>query len=46
MRWLREVVWPVEERLEPEDVYWGTRRACLVVAPPKETAPSRKDERR
>jgi 5-methylthioadenosine/S-adenosylhomocysteine deaminase len=29
MRWLREVVWPVEARLEPEDVYWGTRLACL-----------------
>jgi 5-methylthioadenosine/S-adenosylhomocysteine deaminase len=29
MRWLREVVWPVEERLEPDDVYWGTRLACL-----------------
>jgi len=29
MRWLREVVWPVEEKLEAEDVYWGTRLACL-----------------
>ncbi|HEX5762876.1 MAG TPA: amidohydrolase [Solirubrobacterales bacterium] len=29
MRWLREVVWPVEERLEAEDVYWGVRLACL-----------------
>jgi 5-methylthioadenosine/S-adenosylhomocysteine deaminase len=29
MRWLREVVWPVEERLEPDDVYWGVRLACL-----------------
>jgi 5-methylthioadenosine/S-adenosylhomocysteine deaminase len=28
MRWLREVIWPVEARLEPEDVYWGTRLAC------------------
>jgi 5-methylthioadenosine/S-adenosylhomocysteine deaminase len=28
MRWLRERVWPVEARLEPEDVYWGTRLAC------------------
>lgn len=28
MRWLREVVWPVEAKLEPEDVYWGTRLAC------------------
>jgi 5-methylthioadenosine/S-adenosylhomocysteine deaminase len=29
MRWLREKVWPIERRLEPEDVYWGTRLACL-----------------
>ena len=29
MRWLREAVWPVEARLEPEDVYWGTRLACV-----------------
>jgi 5-methylthioadenosine/S-adenosylhomocysteine deaminase len=29
MRWLREIVWPVEERLEAEDVYWGVRLACL-----------------
>jgi 5-methylthioadenosine/S-adenosylhomocysteine deaminase len=28
MRWLREKIWPVEARLEPEDVYWGTRLAC------------------
>jgi 5-methylthioadenosine/S-adenosylhomocysteine deaminase len=29
MRWLQEKVWPIERRLEPEDVYWGTRLACL-----------------
>ncbi len=29
MRWLREVIWPVEARLDEEDVYWGTRLACL-----------------
>lgn len=29
MRWLQEVVWPIEAKLEPEDVYWGTRLACL-----------------
>jgi 5-methylthioadenosine/S-adenosylhomocysteine deaminase len=29
MRWLREKVWPVEAKLEDEDVYWGTRLACL-----------------
>jgi len=28
MRWLREKIWPVEARLEPEDVYWGARLAC------------------
>jgi 5-methylthioadenosine/S-adenosylhomocysteine deaminase len=28
MRWLREVVWPIEAALEPEDVYWGVRLAC------------------
>ncbi len=28
MRWLRETIWPVEAKLEPEDVYWGTRLAC------------------
>jgi 5-methylthioadenosine/S-adenosylhomocysteine deaminase len=29
MRWLREVVWPIEAKLEAEDVYWGARLACL-----------------
>ena len=29
MRWLREAIWPIEAQLEPEDVYWGTRLACL-----------------
>jgi 5-methylthioadenosine/S-adenosylhomocysteine deaminase len=28
MRWLREKVWPVEAKLDAEDVYWGTRLAC------------------
>jgi 5-methylthioadenosine/S-adenosylhomocysteine deaminase len=28
MQWLREKIWPVEARLEAEDVYWGTRLAC------------------
>jgi 5-methylthioadenosine/S-adenosylhomocysteine deaminase len=28
MRWLQEVVWPVEAKLEAEDVYWGVRLAC------------------
>jgi len=29
MRWLQEVIWPIEAKLEPDDVYWGTRLACL-----------------
>jgi 5-methylthioadenosine/S-adenosylhomocysteine deaminase len=29
MRWLEEKIWPAEARLEPDDVYWGTRLACL-----------------
>lgn len=29
MRWLEEAIWPVEAKLEHEDVYWGTRLACL-----------------
>jgi 5-methylthioadenosine/S-adenosylhomocysteine deaminase len=28
MRWLREKIWPVEAKLEAEDVYWGARLAC------------------
>jgi 5-methylthioadenosine/S-adenosylhomocysteine deaminase len=29
MPWLEERIWPVEAKIEPEDVYWGTRLACL-----------------
>jgi len=29
MRWLQEVIWPVEAKLTDEDVYWGTRLACV-----------------
>ena len=29
MKWLEEKIWPLEAKLEPEDVYWGTRLACL-----------------
>lgn len=29
MQWLREKIWPLESKLEAEDVYWGTRLACL-----------------
>jgi 5-methylthioadenosine/S-adenosylhomocysteine deaminase len=28
MPWLEERIWPVEARLEEEDVYWGARLAC------------------
>ncbi|MQL51719.1 amidohydrolase family protein [Desulfofundulus thermobenzoicus] len=28
-RWLEEKIWPVEERLDPEDIYWGTMLCCL-----------------
>ncbi len=28
MRWLEEKIWPVEAKLDAEDVYWGTRLAC------------------
>ena len=28
MPWLQERVWPVEAKLDDEDVYWGTRLAC------------------
>jgi 5-methylthioadenosine/S-adenosylhomocysteine deaminase len=29
MEWLRTKIWPAEAKLEPDDVYWGTRLACL-----------------
>ena len=29
MEWLRTRIWPAEAKLEPDDVYWGTRLACL-----------------
>src|SRR6476620_2637706 len=29
MRWLQEVIWPVEARLDADDVYWGSRLACV-----------------
>jgi 5-methylthioadenosine/S-adenosylhomocysteine deaminase len=28
MPWLRERIWPVEAKLDAEDVYWGARLAC------------------
>ena len=29
MEWLEEHIWPVEKRMSDEDVYWGTRLACV-----------------
>jgi len=28
MPWLREKIWPVEAKLDADDVYWGARLAC------------------
>lgn len=28
MEWLRKKIWPVEARLDADDVYWGARLAC------------------
>jgi 5-methylthioadenosine/S-adenosylhomocysteine deaminase len=29
MEWLRKKIWPAEAKLHSDDVYWGTRLACL-----------------
>ena len=29
MRWLEEMIWPAEAKLTGDDVYWGTRLACV-----------------
>ena len=29
MTWLQDHIWPVEAKLDAEDVYWGTRLACV-----------------
>ncbi len=29
MEWLRKKIWPLEEKLTEEDVYWGAKLACL-----------------
>ena len=29
MEWLEQHIWPVEKRMSGEDVYWGTRLACV-----------------
>ncbi|HSS32825.1 MAG TPA: amidohydrolase [Solirubrobacterales bacterium] len=28
MPWLEDLIWPIEAKLEDDDVYWGTRLAC------------------
>jgi 5-methylthioadenosine/S-adenosylhomocysteine deaminase len=28
VRWLEEKIWPIEAKLDAEDVYWGARLAC------------------
>jgi 5-methylthioadenosine/S-adenosylhomocysteine deaminase len=29
MEWLEQHIWPAEAKLEADDVYWGTRLACV-----------------
>jgi len=29
MEWLTDHIWPVEKRMDDEDVYWGARLACV-----------------
>jgi 5-methylthioadenosine/S-adenosylhomocysteine deaminase len=29
LRWLQDRIWPAEAKLTADDVYWGTRLACL-----------------
>ncbi len=29
MEWLQKKIWPLEEKLTEEDVYWGSKLACL-----------------
>jgi len=28
-KWLNDKIWPIESRMTEEDIYWGTRLACL-----------------
>jgi 5-methylthioadenosine/S-adenosylhomocysteine deaminase len=28
MPWLEDLIWPIEAKLDPDDVYWGARLAC------------------
>jgi 5-methylthioadenosine/S-adenosylhomocysteine deaminase len=32
MQWLEDKIWPAEARLTDDDVYWGTRLACIEMA--------------
>jgi 5-methylthioadenosine/S-adenosylhomocysteine deaminase len=27
--WLEDKIWPIEEKLTEDDIYWGTKLACL-----------------
>ncbi|MFX0096155.1 MAG: amidohydrolase [Candidatus Hodarchaeota archaeon] len=27
--WFNEIIWPLEEKLSPDDIYWGTLLGCL-----------------
>lgn len=29
MDWLENMIWPVEAHLTPDDIYWGSRLACM-----------------
>src|SRR5688572_19276970 len=29
MEWLEEHIWPIEKQMSDDDVYWGTRLACV-----------------
>ncbi len=29
MEWLKTKIWPIEEKMTPDDIYWGTKFACL-----------------
>jgi 5-methylthioadenosine/S-adenosylhomocysteine deaminase len=29
MEWLEDHIWPIEKRMADQDVYWGTRLACI-----------------
>jgi 5-methylthioadenosine/S-adenosylhomocysteine deaminase len=29
MEWLTRYIWPIEKRMSDDDVYWGTRLACV-----------------